>query len=59
MRRSPVRRSKEFDRFAAASPPGMPYGLPALSALEQRAIAGWLEAGVASCGSARAVAARR
>jgi hypothetical protein len=36
---------EEFDRFAAASPPGMPYGLPALSALEQRAIAGWLEAG--------------
>ena len=36
---------EEFDRFAAASPPGMPYGLPALSEEEQGAIAAWLEAG--------------
>jgi Fatty acid cis/trans isomerase (CTI) len=36
---------EEFDRFAAASPPGMPYGLPALRTEEQSAIAGWLEAG--------------
>jgi hypothetical protein len=36
---------EEFDRFAAASPPGMPYGLPPLSAGEQGAIGGWLEAG--------------
>jgi len=36
---------EEFDRFAAASPPGMPYGLPALSPAETEAIAGWLKAG--------------
>jgi len=34
-----------FDRFAAASPQGMPYGLPPLSAAETDAIASWLKAG--------------
>jgi hypothetical protein len=36
---------EEFDHFAAGSPPGMPYGLPALTAEEQGAIAAWLRAG--------------
>ncbi len=36
---------EDFDRFAAASPMGMPYGLPALSAVETGAIASWLKAG--------------
>ena len=36
---------EEFERFAAASPPGMPYGLPQLTPDETGAIARWLKAG--------------